>query len=488
MYDDRAEPNSSPPYVPPKSLEDIETDEMEEEIFDWYNLSEVGVTSTDVSQGVESHAARNSESSNPEATVARKSLDFGSANDDVRVIKTANRASGLRDKEKRIRKPRLNNSNDSDNHATNINHVEPKGQNWSKNIRRIESVERDACNRLVVYVLWKSGERTIHLNERLRKRAPQKVHSENDNFNNRPNYYSNGQNSKHNSRGGTFNKKFHNFGRPQNNVNSNNFHHYYQPQHIEFCLSSIGIDEYHESVEAVDVYKLKFRYKYLEEGISIFLNGNKGKIYIPLEALEEISKVQLNLIFLTLKKDAKKLITYNSRDGFSRDDPIRENLGSQYLREYTPYIAYMPSYITDFELTDRATEIHVYAQESTPQQAIDMTGLHINYVLDKINRIKLCKTQVPNWGGGVVDVTPRVQGKFIIKCHVGDDIRILSFDPRELTNDFKYIIEDAFNVSGIRNVRYKDDDGDYISIFNTDDLETAVKLYQRDNKLEIWCN
>ncbi|CAG8627802.1 9843_t:CDS:2 [Acaulospora morrowiae] len=268
---------------------------------------------------------------------------------------------------------------------------------------------------------------------------------------------SNDQNPKYNPRGDTFNRKFQNPGRSQSNVNSNNFHHYYQPQHIEFYLSSISIDEYCESVEAFDIYKLKFRYKYLEEGISIFLNENKGKIYIPLEALEEISKVQLNLIFLTLKKDSIKLLSYSSKKGFNKDDPIRENL-------------------------DRATSIHMYAQESTPQQAIDMTGLHIHYVLDRINRVKFCRTNVPRWGG-MVNVAPRVQ------CHVADDIRILSLDPREiLLGDIKHFIENALNVSGIRNIKYKDDEGDLISISTIDDLETAAKLYLRDSKLEIWCN
>ncbi|CAG8569328.1 4448_t:CDS:2, partial [Diversispora eburnea] len=142
------------------------------------------------------------------------------------------------------------------------------------------------------------------------------------------NGYSNNDHGHNNSRGSEENKKYkrqHN-----NNYNptiSNNFHHYYQQQYIEFNLSGININEYKELAEiGINDYKLRFRYKYLEEGISIFLNENKGKIFISLEALESISKVHLNLIILTLKENAINLISYRSRESFINDDPIRENL------------------------------------------------------------------------------------------------------------------------------------------------------------------
>src|SRR5947199_88317 len=73
----------------------------------------------------------------------------------------------------------------------------------------------------------------------------------------------------------------------------------------------ISIDEYRESVDcSVDDYKLRFRYKYLEEGISIFLNDNRCKIYIHVDSIEAISKIQSNVIVLTLKKDPVNSVSY----------------------------------------------------------------------------------------------------------------------------------------------------------------------------------
>jgi len=78
-----------------------------------------------------------------------------------------------------------------------------------------------------------------------------------------------------------------------------------QPEYVEFNLSSITIGKYYESSDHNS--KLRFRYKYFEGSISIFLNGDRGKIYIPIvDNIEAISKTQSNAIVsivLTLKKD-----------------------------------------------------------------------------------------------------------------------------------------------------------------------------------------
>ncbi|CAG8574347.1 2874_t:CDS:2 [Diversispora eburnea] len=225
-------------------------------------------------------------------------------------------------------------------------------------------------------------------------------------------YHLNGYSNDHGhnkSRGGGENKKYK--------------RQHYQPQYIEFNLSGININEYKESAEiGINDYKLRFRYKYLEEGISIFLNENKGKIYIPLEALEDISKVHLNLIILTLKENAIGLISYSSREIFINDDPIRENL---------------------------TTTIHVYAQDSTPQQAIDMTGLHINYIVNKN------KTKIHN----EIQAYHMIDEELLIKCHLADEIRILCFNSQELLEDIKYTIMNVLGISEISKIRYKDDDG-----------------------------
>ncbi|CAG8674394.1 15939_t:CDS:2 [Funneliformis caledonium] len=147
------------------------------------------------------------------------------------------------------------------------------------------------------------------------------------------------------------------------------------PKHIEFNLSSISIEEYHESIDpAFDDYKLRFRYKYLEEGISIFLNENRCKIYVPVDNIEAISKIQSNVIVLTLKKDKDPAssVNYSSKEGYLKDDPIRDNLY-------------------------KTTSISMIVQESTPQQVIDMVGLHIHYLVNRNNK-GITRTNNSDWG------------------------------------------------------------------------------------------
>ncbi|CAG8643703.1 17282_t:CDS:2, partial [Racocetra fulgida] len=258
-------------------------------------------------------------------------------------------------------------------------------------------------------------------------------------YSNETNYYKNTNvKSNINSNGhskqfqrGTFNKRTPRNRKIPNYERENTLRQYYQPQHIEFYLASININEYQESVDTVNDYKLKFRYKYLEEGISIFLNENNAKIYIPINSLEAISNVQFNLIVLTLKKNCSNL-------------------------------------------------------ERTPQQAIDIAGLHINYLVNKNNKYKGNKTYIANWG--YMTSLHLTQGEdFLIKCHIDGDIRILRFKSHSQFEDIKHAIIDASNVHNITKIYYKDDDGEHITIVNTADFETALKLYKKDNKLEIWC-
>jgi hypothetical protein len=139
-----------------------------------------------------------------------------------------------------------------------------------------------------------------------------KVYANQKNYTNGNNKYSGGNhNYKKSSKRTTTNNNNNNnniinCNNNKRNINNQNRLISYQqpPKYIEFNLSSISIEEYRESVDFnVDDYKLRFRYKYLEEGISIFLNDNRCKIYIPVDNIEAISKIQSNVIVLTMKKD-----------------------------------------------------------------------------------------------------------------------------------------------------------------------------------------
>ncbi|CAB4416369.1 unnamed protein product [Rhizophagus irregularis] len=270
-----------------------------------------------------------------------------------------------------------------------------------------------------------------------------------------------------NNNNNNHNNNNHNNNNHNNRKSNQNRSSSYQlpPKYIEFNLLNISIEEYRESVDYnVDDYKLRFRYKYLEEGISIFLNDNKCKIYIPVDNIEAISKIQSNAIVLTLKKDKdrKNSIHYNSKEGYNIDDPIRENLY-------------------------KATSISMMAQDSTPQQVIDMTTLHIQYLIEINNRNKP-RFPISNWGrfNASIPCVLMKEDEILLKCHVGRDIRILNFILPIRYEEIKRKIQEAFGIAEISKLKYKDEDGEFITIIDNVDFDTASKLYKRENKLEIW--
>ncbi|CAG8573475.1 8854_t:CDS:2 [Ambispora gerdemannii] len=235
-----------------------------------------------------------------------------------------------------------------------------------------------------------------------------------------------------------------------------NPHHY-----VEFYLKRIDFEEYSEQLENVDDYKLlKFRYKYMQETISIFFNEGRCKIFLPLDVLDAVNKVQSDTIVLIFKPEAKNMAKIFP-DG---EDPIRQNL-------------------------NKATQIRIVANDTTPQQPLDLCGLHINYQLNKRNKGGQGGSHVTNWGR-ISPSLPPVPDEMIIKCHVGakesEEIRILRFPISALYGDIKKDIQEAFGLSEIKKLKYKDDESEFISICNSNDFETAYKLYARNKRLEVW--
>ncbi|CAG8509737.1 4235_t:CDS:2 [Ambispora leptoticha] len=240
-----------------------------------------------------------------------------------------------------------------------------------------------------------------------------------------------------------------------------NPHHY-----VEFYLKRIEIEDYTEQLENVDDYKLlKFRYKYMQETISIFFNEGRCKIFLPLDVLDAVNKIQSDTIVLIFKPDAKHMISYDSREIITDgEDTIRQSL-------------------------NKATQIRIVANDATPQQPLDLCGLHINYQLNKRNKGGQGGSHVTNWGR-ISPSLPPVPDEMIIKCHVGakenEEIRILRFPISTLYEDIKKDIQEAFGLTEIRKLKYKDDESEFISICNSTDFETAYKLYARNKRLEVW--
>lgn len=78
------------------------------------------------------------------------------------------------------------------------------------------------------------------------------------------------------------------------------------------------------------------------------------------------------------------------------------------------------------------------------------------------------------------------EDEILLKCHVGRDIRILNFILPIRYEGIKRKIQEAFGIAEISKLKYKDEDGEFITIIDNVDFDTAAKLYKRENKLEIW--
>ncbi|RIA93220.1 hypothetical protein C1645_762833 [Glomus cerebriforme] len=221
----------------------------------------------------------------------------------------------------------------------------------------------------------------------------------------------------------------------------------------------------------------KFRYRYLKEGIVLYLLNN-GQIFIPLQALSRIEKGKNKEVKLILKEDKKKLIEYCWNDNYTHGKKvvIKENM--------------------------RASQhILLKFHKDVPIKEIDIVGLHIDYLINKNNlRTSLGSDGeiVPqsSWNsswGLLKNDNPEIfiksnndNEELVIKFHIHDEIRIFLFNNSLQFQEIKEHIEEACNLPIIRKLKYKDDDDEFITISSQDEFKIALTLYSKNNKLEMW--
>nr|CAG8463503.1 10919_t:CDS:2 [Entrophospora candida] len=104
----------------------------------------------------------------------------------------------------------------------------------------------------------------------------------------------------------------------------------------------------------------KFRYKYLEHKLTLYLVHN-GQIFIPLEALEGIEKISDRINY-----------NWNSEYTAGKKKVITENMKS-------------------------AKSITLYMHKDVSEQEIDIAGLHINYMI-KARKNKSYSSWKDDWG------------------------------------------------------------------------------------------
>ncbi|CAG8617898.1 21213_t:CDS:2, partial [Gigaspora rosea] len=185
----------------------------------------------------------------------------------------------------------------------------------------------------------------------------------------------------------------------------------------------------------------KFRYKYLEAKIILYLLQN-CQIYIPLQTLRGIEKLQEKIMRLIFKDDDNKRL---------------------------------------------ASSITLVVHQDVPEKEIDIAGLHIDYLINKMSTNDGIRT-TPSWGyRWTFNHNPfNINEYYIIKLHTGNDIRIFLFKKLQSYKEIKSSIETSLNVRNIKNFKYKDEVGEFITITTPHELETAFKYHSKNNKLELW--
>ncbi|CAG8647279.1 26838_t:CDS:2 [Dentiscutata erythropus] len=208
----------------------------------------------------------------------------------------------------------------------------------------------------------------------------------------------------------------------------------------------------------------KFRYKYLEAKIILYLLQN-CQIYIPLQALRGIEKLQEKIMRLIFKEDDnKRLVEFIWGEGYTRGKKtvILDNF-------------------------NKASSITLVVHQDVPEKEIDIAGLHIDYLINKTPTNDGIRT-TPSWGYRWTfnHNSFNINEHYIIKLHTGNDIRIFLFKKLQSYKEIKSSIESAINVRSIKNFKYKDDVGEFITISTPHELETAFKYHSKKNKLELW--
>ncbi|CAG8639693.1 2389_t:CDS:2 [Paraglomus brasilianum] len=81
-------------------------------------------------------------------------------------------------------------------------------------------------------------------------------------------------------------------------------------RYLEIYLYKLEMDEYREMSDDTNEFSLlKFRYKFCKGSCSVFLKNGKGKIHVPLQALEGVTKSDERCLILKFNLGAKNLVS-----------------------------------------------------------------------------------------------------------------------------------------------------------------------------------
>ncbi|CAG8443904.1 7490_t:CDS:10 [Diversispora eburnea] len=230
----------------------------------------------------------------------------------------------------------------------------------------------------------------------------------------------------------------------------------------------------------------KFRYKYSSDAIQLCLLRN-AQIWIPLKSVKSIEKKDKRVFKLELKPDsiARNLISCQFDFYYSE---IKKALIEENIK--------------------KAQYITMITHKGVNETELDIIGLHIDYLVKMLNADNQHDSIFLSWGavgwGSQVQESSssrssQAEGKqiqsfnhnnkeneWIIKYNVIDDTRIFRFRAFTKFRTIKEAIKEALQSPFIKEFKYKDDTGEFITISNDDDFSIAFHYYAKKNKLEIW--
>ncbi|KAG9300459.1 hypothetical protein G9A89_010084 [Geosiphon pyriformis] len=276
-------------------------------------------------------------------------------------------------------------------------------------------------------------------------------------------------------------------------------------EYIPFRLQEVNLGS-HE-VLGLSKYKedyANFQYRYLNGIIAIELPQKTVKIYIPLEAIQEIHQIGRDTLVLCLHADRKHMIQYKILD-------------QNHDHQKFPV------------MIDHSSTIRFVADPNTPRQKVDLIRIHVNFEIQKSRVLKVpslvCvkahKFHPPGTifsaGDEMASITTNSttdginpSGNLLIKFHYNgkgsaakgeseaeiqaqeDEIRLFSFSPSIKYDSVKKIIQQSYDIPEIKEMACRVNQNDGVSpelfvIRSENEWNTALTLHVQPNKkFELW--
>ncbi|KAH9508961.1 hypothetical protein Btru_048402, partial [Bulinus truncatus] len=131
---------------------------------------------------------------------------------------------------------------------------------------------------------------------------------------------------------------------------------------------------------------------------------------------------------------------------------------------------------SELEMVDPRRETHLVLSELADSNSLNYLSVFQNKPTKKTKWRLHCWVKMQNTGSPQFDLT----GKLIIKVSLGDDIRRIPIHNEDITYDelvlmMQRVYRGKLSTNDEITIKYKDEDGDLITIFDSSDLTFAIQ-------------